>query len=149
MDTMLIFSLFAEKTFTTALAHKLQIPIGTAEMRSFPDEEIYLRILSDVANKNIILICNLDQPNSKILPLMFMAQTMKELGAKKIWLVAPYLPYMRQDQRFQSGEAVAAKLFAQLISSFIDGLVTIDPHLHRIHDLDDIYSIPTDRKSVV
>ncbi|MDR3476792.1 MAG: ribose-phosphate pyrophosphokinase-like domain-containing protein [Gammaproteobacteria bacterium] len=87
---------------------------------------------SDVKDKTILLICSLDHPNNKIFPLMFMAKILKELGAKKICLVSPYLPYMRQDKQFKSGETVTSALFAQLLSSFIDHLITIDPHLHQI-----------------
>ena len=33
--------------------------------------------------------------------------------------------------------------FANLLSQTFDSLVTIDPHLHRRHDLSEIFSIPT------
>jgi ribose-phosphate pyrophosphokinase len=49
---------------------------------------------------------------------------------------------MRQDIRFHAGEAVNAKIFAKFISAHVDWLVTVDPHLHRIHDLAEVYSIP-------
>jgi ribose-phosphate pyrophosphokinase len=49
---------------------------------------------------------------------------------------------LRQDQVFREGEGVTARYFAQLLSGFLDGLVTVDPHLHRIHDLAEVYSIP-------
>lgn len=70
-----------------------------------------------------------------------MAKTLKELGANKICLVAPYLAYMRQDKRFHSGEAITSTIFAQLLSSCLDGMITIDPHLHRIHQLSEIYTM--------
>jgi len=50
---------------------------------------------------------------------------------------------MRQDSRFHRGEGVTAAYFGRLISSTVDWLVTVDPHLHRLHSLDGIYSIPT------
>lgn len=139
----LIFSLPQNNPLALALADKLKIETGLFEIRDFPDGETYLRIDTDVKNKTIILICSLDHPNSKIIPLMFMAQKLKELGAKKILLVSPYLPYMRQDKQFKPGEAVTSVLFAKFISSFIDSVITIDPHLHRIKNLSDIYAIPT------
>jgi ribose-phosphate pyrophosphokinase len=49
---------------------------------------------------------------------------------------------MRQDAVIQDGEAVTARSFAKIISRSFDWLVTIDPHLHRIHRLSEIYSIP-------
>jgi len=38
---------------------------------------------------------------------------------------------------------VTSRIFARLLSSAVDGLVTIDPHLHRYHALSEIYSIPS------
>jgi ribose-phosphate pyrophosphokinase len=49
---------------------------------------------------------------------------------------------MRQDRRFQSGEGVSARYFARLLSQALDWLITMDPHLHRIHDPDEIFSVP-------
>lgn len=143
MDNPILFSLPGNKELTQALSNKLSIEIGKAEIHTFPDSESYIRINSEVKNKKVFLVCTLDHPNSKILPLIFMARTLKELGAKKICLVVPYLAYMRQDKRFHSGEAITSTIFAQLLSSCIDGMITIDPHLHRIHQLSEIYSMPS------
>lgn len=77
------------------------------------------------------------------MPLIFAAKTARELKAKKITLIAPYLAYMRQDKQFHQGQGITSKYFAALISHYFDNLITIDPHLHRWHSLNDIYSIPT------
>ncbi|MCL9684965.1 ribose-phosphate pyrophosphokinase [Legionella maioricensis] len=142
MKKTIIFSLPGNIKLTQALANKLAIEMGKAEIREFPDGESYIRVDSDVKNKTVILVCTLDHPNSKILPLLFMARTLNDLGAKRICLIAPYLPYMRQDKSFHPGEAISSLFFAQLLSSLIDSLITIDPHLHRIHKLSEIYTIP-------
>jgi ribose-phosphate pyrophosphokinase len=142
MDDFLIFFLPGNKQLAEALESKLNIKIGSAEIRYFPDEETYIRIDSDVKNKKIILICSLHHPNNQAIPLMFVAKTLKILGAAKVCLVAPYLPYMRQDKCFNPGESVTSQLFGKFISGFIDSLITIDPHLHRIHVLSEIYSAP-------
>lgn len=74
---------------------------------------------------------------------MFAAAAARDLGVTRLGLVCPYLAYMRQDRRFQPGEAVTSGYFAKLLSSQIDWLVTVDPHLHRRASLAEIYSIPT------
>jgi ribose-phosphate pyrophosphokinase len=142
MENFIIFSLPDNMQLTEQLANALGIKIGVVEIRNFPDGETYIRINSDVKNKSIILVCSLDHPNNKILPLMFMAETIKALGATKICLISPYLPYMRQDKCFKPGEAVTAVLFGKCLSGFVDSLMTVDPHLHRIHQLSEVYSIP-------
>ena len=142
MKQTILFPLPGNENLASALSEALAIELGDAIIRAFPDGESYVRIVSDVKGKTVFLISTLDHPNAKLLPLIFMAQTIKALGAKKIGLVCPYLPYMRQDKRFRSGEAITSILFAPLLSSGIDCMITIDPHLHRIKSLSDIYAIP-------
>jgi ribose-phosphate pyrophosphokinase len=126
-----------------AIAKFLDVGIGKIESRSFPDGETYLRFESDVAGRTLVLICTLDRPNEKILPLLFAAATARQLGAKSVSLVAPYLAYMRQDRRFKPGEAVTSREVARLLSNSFDWLVTVDPHLHRYGSLSEIYTMPT------
>ena len=52
-------------------------------------------------------------------------------------------PYMRQDKRFKDGEAISSVHFARLLSRSFDGLITVDPHLHRRRDLGEIFTIAT------
>jgi ribose-phosphate pyrophosphokinase len=78
-----------------------------------------------------------------VLPkLYFVASTLRDLGASRIGLVAPYLPYLRQDKRFRAGEGVTSRYFAGWMSGFLDWLVCVDPHLHRYDTLDEVYEIP-------
>ncbi|MCD8520720.1 MAG: ribose-phosphate pyrophosphokinase [Saccharospirillaceae bacterium] len=114
----------------------------TLESRHFPDGELYFNLPDVIAGDEIIVLCHLHQPSDKILALWFMARHLREFGARRIGLVAPYLAYMRQDIRFQPGECLTSKYFAELINQSFDYLITIDPHLHRYHSLSEIYSIP-------
>jgi ribose-phosphate pyrophosphokinase len=50
---------------------------------------------------------------------------------------------MRQDRRFRDGEGVTARYFPIALGAWFDWLLTADPHLHRIHDLSEVYSIQT------
>lgn len=112
------------------------------ELRHFPDGETFIRIDSDVAGRDLVLLSTLDHPDSKVLPITLVAETARDLGASRVGLVAPYLPYMRQDIRFHPGEGVTSVYFARLLSRVFDWLVTVDPHLHRYATLEEIYSIP-------
>ena len=138
----LIFGLPGNELLATQLSDQLQIPCGSATIRHFPDGESYVRILSDVRNKNVLLVLTLDHPDDKILPLYFFTLAARELGAKKIGLVAPYLAYMRQDKQFLPGEAVTSGFFAHLLAQLADWIVTIDPHLHRRASMNEIYTVP-------
>ena len=137
-----LFSLFGSNHFAKAIHQALGYELGKITLHQFPDEETVIKIGSVVQDRLVIIIANVDHPNAKMLPLLFTAETARELGAKKIGLIMPYLPYMRQDKRFHPGEGITSRYIAALISSYFDGLMTIDPHLHRWHSLTDIYSIP-------
>lgn len=117
--------------------------VSPIAFRHFPDGESYLRVDGPVAAKTAIVACGLDRPNDKVVGLYLLASTLRDLGASRVLLAAPYLSYMRQDRSFHEGEGVSARYFSRLLSSFVDGLATIDPHLHRIHALGEIYTIPT------
>ena len=116
---------------------------GYYNKRDFPDGESYLCIKTDVHQRHCIVVADMSHPNSKFLPLLFLVDTLRELGAISVGLIAPYLSYMRQDRRFLDGEAITSKIFAKSLSHHIDYLVTVDPHLHRYHSLDEIYSVPS------
>lgn len=138
----ILFSLPGNEKLTELLATKMDAEIGKATLRKFPDGESYTRILSNVKDKCVVLICTLHEPDEKLLPLYFLGQTAKSMGAMCTCLVAPYLAYMRQDKIFNEGEGVTSGFFGKLISGFADSITTVDPHLHRINSLSEVYKIP-------
>jgi ribose-phosphate pyrophosphokinase len=147
---MIVFSLDGHLASAESLAASLssnvlndeRVVVGELELRHFPDGESYLNILSNVDQQDLVVLCQLHQPNEKIIDLMLFAETAKQQGAKSICLVAPYLAYMRQDKKFQAGESITSRHVATWISERFDSIITIDPHLHRYHALSEIYSIP-------
>jgi ribose-phosphate pyrophosphokinase len=124
------------------VAQKLGAARVELESRRFPDGEIYLRVAADVQGCDVAVVAQLRAPDPQLPALLFAADALRELGAASVGLVAPYLPYMRQDMRFRAGEAVTSLSFAKLVSAAFSWLVTVDPHLHRHASLDAIYAIP-------
>jgi len=125
------------------LCDQLGLEQGHQEFRRFPDGESYLRIDTPVSGARCIVLADLSDPDTRYLAHLFLFETLRELGASSVGLVAPYLCYMRQDRRFQDGEAVTSAVFARSLSRHIDWLITVDPHLHRYHALGEIYSVPS------
>lgn len=143
MSPPIVFAVPGSEACAERLRPRIEGQAGRGLIRQFPDGETYLRVDEDVAGRDVVLVCGLDRPEAKILPLLFLADTVRELGARKVGLVAPYLAYMRQDHRFHAGEGVTSVYFAKLVNQAVDWLVTVDPHLHRRASLDEIYRIPT------
>ncbi|MBC5783481.1 ribose-phosphate pyrophosphokinase [Ramlibacter sp. USB13] len=142
MNTI-ILALPGAETLAETLAQQLHCPASTLELHRFPDGEGVVRLRTSVDGQRVLLVAHLDRPDDKTLPLVFAADAARELGARELGLVAPYLPYMRQDDRFRPGEAITSRTYARLLSSTVDFLVTMDPHLHRWPSLDAIYTIRT------
>lgn len=139
----LLLALPGAEACAESLAAALRCEANTVEAHRFPDGEAVVRLRSSVQDRDVILVAHLDHPDGKTLPLLFAADAARELGAARVGLAAPYLPYMRQDDRFRPGEAVTSRTYARLLSSSVDFLVTVDPHLHRWPALDAIYTIPS------
>ena len=127
---------------THSLSSKLNAETGQLTLRSFPDGEAYVKIGTEVSACEVILVCTLHKPNEKLLPLIFIAETVKDLGAAKVGLIAPYLAYMRQDHQFHPGEGITSIYFGRLITTYFDWLITVDPHLHRFRSLSEVFYIP-------
>jgi ribose-phosphate pyrophosphokinase len=138
----LCFSLPQDLPFADGLSNALGATRGEVEVHVFPDGETRVGLGTDCFERNVILVYGGRDPNGNALPLHFAAQSAKAMGASSIGLVAPYLPYLRQDTQFNPGEAVSALAYARFLSASFDWIATIDPHLHRIRSLDDIFEIP-------
>jgi ribose-phosphate pyrophosphokinase len=139
---MWILSLPGAEPLGTLLARRLAGEHAPLQVHRFPDGESLVRFPVAVQGRAVVLAACLDHPDRAALPLLFAADAARDLGATEVGLVAPYLPYMRQDNRFRTGEAVTSRTFARLLSASLDYLLTVDPHLHRWHSLDQIYTIP-------
>ncbi len=125
-----------------SLAARLGWPPVEHELRAFPDGESYIRLLSAVDDTEVAVLADLARPNARTLELLLVAATLRAQGARRVTLVAPYLPYMRQDRAFKPGESVSSRHFAALLDAHVDALLTVDAHLHRYATLDELYTTP-------
>lgn len=100
------------------------------DFRFFGDGEFYFRVLSDVSGRDVFVVLSMfPDPSFSVVRGLFYVSTLKDLGADRVSLIAPYLAYSRQDKRFLEGECVSSKV---VVSSFLRGgadkIVTIDVH---------------------
>jgi ribose-phosphate pyrophosphokinase len=140
---MIVISLPGGARLAADLARELDCETSELALHRFPDRETLVRIDVPVKGRCVVIAGSLNDPDTKTLPLLFAADAARDLGAAQMGLVAPYLAYMRQDRRFNTGEAITSRSYARLLSGSLDFLVTTDPHLHRWHGLDELYPIRT------
>ena len=124
------------------LAEQLKMPFAEIKEHRFPDGETRVT-LPGVLPERVVICRTLNDPNTKLVTLMLAAKTARSLGAMHISLVAPYLCYMRQDSAFHPGEAVSQLIVGEWLAQVFDEVVTVDPHLHRVHQLVD--AVPASR----
>ena len=119
------------------IAESLNLPCFDIKVHHFPDKES-LVTLPPQKNEHVIFCLSLDYPNNKLIELFFAAKTVRKQGAKRLTLVTPYLCYMRQDKSFHSEEAISQQIIGPWLSELFDDLITVDPHLHRVTNLDSV-----------
>ncbi len=129
------------KQLAKKVARKLKARYGKLIIDRFPDGELYLRLPFNVSKQKVVLIESMHpNPDLVLIETIFAARTCKELGAKKVILVAPYLAYLRQDKRFHPCECWSNRIMAALLTC-ADRILVIDPHLQRISRLSEIFRI--------
>ncbi len=117
------------------LAEALSIPCHIIQRHRFPDGESKFTLPTKLP-EHVLFCRTLDHPNEKLVELLLAAKTAREMGAKELTLVAPYLCYMRQDKAFHPGEVISQPIIGLFLADLFDNVITVDPHLHRIQHLE-------------
>lgn len=89
---------------------------GDVECRLFPDGERYLRILSPVEGRNVVMVGGTIS-DSDTLELYDLSCELVMCGARSLTLVVPYFGYSTMERAVKPGEVVTAKARARLLSS--------------------------------
>lgn len=119
------------------LAKSLGLPVIYPDLHVFPDGEMRVRILEEVADQEIILLKTHTNPiDSSIMQTCFLLDALKKNGAGLVTLIVPYLGYMRGDHMFRTGEAVPLEVvISALETNGAAKVILIDPHSIRIPEL--------------
>jgi len=139
---MLIVSCSHGRHLGYLIAKRLKARHSNLIVDKFPDDELYIRFDCELENKDIILVQSFYRNISDcIIEVVFAARAAQESGARRVALVAPYFPYLRQDKRFRKGEAVSQLITAGLIDKYFNAVYVMDPHLHRKNRLHGVFKI--------
>jgi ribose-phosphate pyrophosphokinase len=104
---------------------------GGLNLHRFPDGECCPVFDQPLVGREVVLTAVLGHPDASLFALYLCASVARELDARSVGLVLPYLPYMRQDARFTPGQGITSLHVAHLLGECADWLATVDPHLHR------------------
>ena len=112
------------------LARFLGMELVSFESKFFGDGEYYFRVLSDVSGVDVFVVLSMfPDPSFSIVRGLFYVSTFRDLGARRVVLVSPYLAYSRQDKRFLDGECVSSRVVVKsFINAGADLVVSVDVH---------------------
>jgi len=141
---LLILSGSSSKLLALRIAKELGKQTSKIEIKKFPDGEKYIRMMDDIHGKEVAIVQSMyHNPDEYLFEYYLIADTLKDLGAKKIIAIIPYFAYARQDERFNPGEAISLLSVTKFIESVgTNEVYTIDMHLHRFQDISKLFRIP-------
>lgn len=79
------------KLLTETLALAMGAELRTLDWHHFPDGESLMTLPGDLDGADVALLATLRDPDRLALPLRFAAATAREMGARRVGLIAPYL----------------------------------------------------------
>jgi ribose-phosphate pyrophosphokinase len=126
----------------------LGVELGRAEVFQFANENIFVKILDNVRDRDVFLIQPTCSPVSKsIMELLVMIDAFKRASAGRITAVVPYYAYGRSDKKDQPRVPITARLIADMITvAGADRLLTMDLHQGQIQGF---FNIPVDELTAV
>ena len=129
----------ASQDLAANVARELEEELCYVETRKFPDGERYLRINGEIEDEVTVIQSTGFPQDENLMELIFLISTLKDLGAKKVKVVVPYMGYARQEKRFNPGESVSAKIICEMIQSAgADEFITFNIHEECVLDFFDI-----------
>ena len=143
MDELKVFSGNAHPALAQAVAEYLGIPLGKCDVFEFSNENIFVRILDNVRQRDTFVIQPISSPvNKNLVELLIMLDALKRASAGRITAVIPYYGYGRTDKKDQPRVPITARLIADLLTvAGANRLLTMDLHAGQIQGF---FNIPVD-----
>jgi len=143
MDELKVFSGTAHPALAGAVCEYLGIPLGEVEVFEFSNENIFVRILENVRERDVFVIQPICSPvNKSLVELLIMLDAFRRASAGRTTAVVPYYGYGRTDKKDQPRVPITARLIADLITTAgANRLLTVDLHAPQIQGF---FTIPVD-----
>ena len=123
--------------FAEGVAKNMDADFSKLVTKKFPDGEYYLRIMEPkrLKGNKVIFVSRGRTPGLSqdrlLTKSLLVLHRLAEVGAKKIGLFLPYMPYSRQDKEFLPGEVVSVKIFRKIIGDKCNLVVSVTNHDKR------------------
>ena len=132
----LIYSFNDTYPIARKVSNILKCDSSLISSKSFPDGELLIRLHENPSNRDVFIISSMAlNPEKRMIETYLAAGAARDHGARRVILLATYMPYLRQDKSFNNYESISAKHVMSMMVSIFDKVLVIDPHLHRINSL--------------
>ncbi len=140
---MAIFTGNSHRGLAESVARHLEMPLGACEVFQFSNEEVFVRYLDNIRERDVFIIQPIVSPvNTRLMELLVMIDAAKRASAGRITAVIPYYAYGRSDKKDQPRVPVTARLVANFIEvAGANRVLTIDMHAGQIQGF---FNIPLD-----
>lgn len=139
---MIVVGLSNSKVLAKMVAGKLNVDHNDLLLRN-SDDGLHVKFNSNLKNKKVVLVQSLfPNADNALFEVMYAASAARDLGAKEVIYVAPYLAFFREDSRNVKGECVQLNSVADLLNRNVDAVVSVEPHLHKHSLISNLFSIP-------
>ena len=147
-DSFDVYTGNANDGLARKICRYLGVRLGEAEVFSFANENIFVKILDNVREKDVFLVQPTCHPvNQSIMELLIMIDAFKRASAGRITAVVPYYAYGRSDKKDQPRVPITARLVADMITvAGADRVLTMDLHQGQIQGF---FNIPVDELTAV
>ena len=139
-NSLKIFCGNSNPALAKEICEYLNVPLGEADVVSFPDGETFVRINENIRGSDVFIIQSTCNPaNQNLMELFIMIDAARRASAKRISAVIPFYGYARQDRKDQPRVPITSKLVANLlVSAGADRVITVDLHAQQIQGFFDI-----------
>lgn len=143
IDELKVFTGNAHPALAQSVCDYLGIPLGKCEAFEFSNENIFVRILENVRQRDVFVIQPFSSPvNKNLVELLIMLDALKRASAGRITAVVPYYAYGRTDKKDQPRVPITARLIADLLTvAGANRLMAVDFHAAQIQGF---FNIPVD-----
>lgn len=143
IDELKVFTGNAHPALAQGICSYLEIPLGDIEVVSFSNENIFVRVLENVRERDVFVVQPISSPvNKSLVELLIILDAMKRASAGRITAVVPYYGYGRTDKKDQPRVPITARLIADLLTvAGANRLLTVDLHAAQIQGF---FNIPVD-----
>lgn len=143
-----VFSGSAHPALARAICASLGIELGASSTHRFSNENLKVRILENVREKDVFVVQPSCPPVSEgLLELLIMIDALRGASARRITAVMPYFPYARSDKKDEPRISITARLMADLLQTAgADRVLAMDLHSPQIQGF---FHVPADHLSAI